>query len=154
MKTKKVDYCNACDSMPCDGTCKPQHRKEDPCIHGDYGMCDECYASLDNCQHNVIARTCTECKPQHTPTPWRVGAKASQCVYGADESPIFMVDSMEEHTRAQEKIDAAFIVRAVNSHEELLNALKDVCYAVNNWPESKAEVLKIAQSAIAKAEGR
>lgn len=46
--------------------------------------------------------------------------------------------------------NADFIVRAVNSYEELLEALRAVC----DTSEINSKAFKIAQQAVAKAEGR
>lgn len=50
---------------------------------------------------------------KHTPTPWKVGSDSS--IYG-DEGHYFVATT-------QKRSDAEFIVRAVNSHDDLLQAL-------------------------------
>ena len=61
----------------------------------------------------------------HTPTPWHLGVKeAHHCVYAAngdlicDASPFGKDDTT--------KTDAAFIVRACNSHDALVAALDEL----------------------------
>lgn len=53
---------------------------------------------------------------QHTPTPWTVSL--------ADGKAIGQTDSGDELVYANSREDAAFIVRAVNAHEELVAALR------------------------------
>ena len=66
-----------------------------------------------------------ETKPQHTPTPWKLDGNdivvdaqgMIACAYG------FIVNGKAIRT-PETFANAAFIVRAVNSHEALINALK------------------------------
>lgn len=89
----------------------------------------------------------------HTPTPWSTDGRS---VRGKDNERgngalLFEVDGYEG--------DAEFIVRAVNSHDELvaaLNLVLDVvaschrCWELSADDEEKAQV----EAALAKAEGR
>ena len=85
---------------------------EDPCIHGDLGMCNECYSD-----YKVVSP-----KGEHTPTPWNV-AKA-RVLQGREHWTIETKNGRNTPVSAiLKEEDAAFIVRAVNSHEELLEAL-------------------------------
>jgi hypothetical protein len=110
----------------------------------------------------------------HTPTPWRVvendGAyvKASYLarlrIETAPESgrdlclALVITDTSELNNRA----NADFIVRAVNSHDDLLEALKAVTETLASWTADHSfdctahidAVLAVANAAISKAEGR
>jgi hypothetical protein len=91
----------------------------------------------------------TKTKTTHTPTPW-----LSQ--YNGENWHITDGHSFVASLCGNSKIDAtnaAFIVRAVNSHESLVNAcgeLLGLCSS-NGINDSRMD---IARKAIAKAEGR
>ena len=62
-------------------------------------------------------------KIKHTPTPWRLGRNGTDyCVFFGDEK--FVADCEASDTD-EDRANAAFIVRAVNSHQALVDALKD-----------------------------
>lgn len=85
---------------------------------------------------------------EHTPTPWKT-VKARTYVHIQDERGNCVASCAYE----QAVTNAAFIVRAVNSHEELLRLLK-VCMGemlANGWSH---ESLEDVEQAIAKAEGK
>lgn len=56
---------------------------------------------------------------QHTPLPWHIGKSNPHVVYGADMTSINQCRTNE---------DAAFIVRAVNNHDALVNALRGLLH--------------------------
>lgn len=59
---------------------------------------------------------------EHTPTPWRVGSLAPQGIgVWARQGPINVQPAI-----AAGLDDAAFIVRAVNAHDALVEALADL----------------------------
>ena len=93
---------------------------------------------------NGCAPECEACIPSHTPTPWKVGEEYE--ILGPNEKVV----ATTYHNRPEVEANAAFIVRAVNAHEELLEALR---YVVDSG-ESYERVQEIAVQAIAKAEGR
>jgi hypothetical protein len=98
--------------------------------------------------------------PQHTLTPWR---QDGNTVRGIDAKGIDFL--MAEPER---KDDAAFILRAVNNHEELVRALKAVLFELESTTEWQIKNKRIsevmipqrlhdierAKQAIAKAEGK
>lgn len=114
---------------------------------------------------NQICSMCGEYKDQlckcpmsHTPTPWngdqftmpetiRIASIDGKSIAGLAQS-------------VKNKANAEFIVRAVNSHEELLEASQGLLNALQarlmrtgcNGPEESA--IKALKQAIAKAEGR
>lgn len=105
-------------------------------------------------------------KEAHTPTPWFIDAlRESRGV-----APKFTVCTLsgEEHTIAPtiDATDAAYIVKCVNAHEELVAALRALSEGINTAVDidddhcTRAEMRKhlfalqeIAEQALAKAEG-
>jgi len=70
---------------------------------------------------------------------------------------VALILKVGERTREDAKADAAFIVRAVNCHEELLQAAKDALEAMGFGPSNKKHLHDIEnqlEQAIAKAEGK
>lgn len=65
---------------------------------------------------------------KHTPTPWRLEDEhdfdRTYSVYAGD---LEIMTDMKYEESAPDKNDAAFIVHAVNLHDELVSALKLVC---------------------------
>lgn len=88
-------------------------------------------------------------KPQHTPTPWKI----EESYVGAR----YMVRSAhgDETAMTRYREDAAFIVRAVNCHEELVEALKGAVRAIEylSGTTKHGLIYEAAKQAIAKAEG-
>jgi hypothetical protein len=69
---------------------------------------------------------------KHTPTPWYVSLEDGMPILGANGARICDTDVCDAESElealvleTQQSIDAAFIVRACNAHEELLAAAKD-----------------------------
>lgn len=95
-------------------------------------------------------------KPSHTPTPWALNEPIkTEIVSGYGSTDIGVAQNLRE-------ADAAFIVRAVNSHEELVKALKDVLFVLKgqaehgNFLDSSERDISlegVVEQAIAKAEG-
>ncbi len=95
----------------------------------------------------------------HTPTPWKVAMPLGEGdiqilsvkvnAYGNFINAVvpFRVFSNEDVANAE------FIVRAVNSHEELLSAMKLATHHLYATDEN-AKAINILLEAIAKAEGR
>lgn len=110
----------------------------------------------------------------HTPTPWMI--RPDELQEGSfqirHETPFYRdnmlvasviartVDNIAEEHGGSQEANAAFIVQAVNSHEELLEAMKEF---VNAYPGNRVATLGNGQArqsydrfvkAIAKAEGK
>lgn len=82
-----------------------------------------------NCQMVTATGRGHECGksfPQHTPTPWK----------WANGQLVSMEGEIIAEKNDDGSPDAAYIVRAVNSHEELLSLMKDV----GNWLEVHLEL--------------
>ena len=67
-------------------------------------------------------------KATHTKTPWRIGRNgADYCVFAGDEKFIADCDRSDDMDGSPEDIaNAAFIVRAVNSHAALVATLENI----------------------------
>ena len=63
---------------------------------------------------------------KHTPLPWRVGRNSTDyCVFHGDEKFVADCDTSDDMEGTDEDIaNAAIIVRAVNSHAALVDAVK------------------------------
>lgn len=100
----------------------------------------------------------------HTPTPWKLGPTGDTVddANGLELLRMYEADGREEPTALPYRANAAFIVRACNSHEELLSALKRAREALKaneeitgTWELYQASPeMKAIHAAIAKAEGR
>ncbi len=83
-------------------------------------------------------------KPRHTPTPWTHNPEMSDSSISGPNGVV---------ARALHSWDAAFIVRAVNAHEELLEALKALRNRANQTCGA-TDLMEQINQAIAKAEGK
>jgi len=64
---------------------------------------------------------------QHTPTPWKVNRDEIDYVeIITNENPFFTVAKVTGGDMREARANAAFIVKAVNCHEELIKALNEV----------------------------
>lgn len=100
-----------------------------------------------------------EVSPTHTPTPWR--QSEINPMYVLDDARGEIIAECQPHyVDKKSKENAAFIVRAVNAHDELLAALKKIREMVQQCNASNAvavqEYLRSGNGAkaIAKAEGK
>lgn len=95
---------------------------------------------------------------KHTPTPWNIVTEKN---YSSIENYEEDVQICKIPLFGEGKADAEFIVRAVNSHEALAAALRDLTswfkYAKKHGYENARELnpvyLEQAQAALAKAKG-
>lgn len=96
---------------------------------------------------------------QHSKTPWRLtGEIDAIMVLSFDNKAVFYNEPHNEMSPSQE--DTEFIVTAVNSHEELLEACRAAFHALrsfqfgNSATELAEEIANVCEVAIKKAEGR
>lgn len=102
------------------------------------------------------------CKPAHTPTPWRIRKGSWECESGyqiaskADEDGFGNVIGY-----SRMETNAAFIVRAVNSHEELieaaqnaLNVLAGLAVGHLNSIKPDSRAILMLREVLAKTEGK
>lgn len=93
-------------------------------------------------------------KPNHTPLPWHVGMKPGPIIY---DSKGGQIADMRECMlpELEHGLNATFIVKACNSHYELLEALKELEELVTAHIGEEADIwCRSSRAAIAKAEGR
>ena len=97
-------------------------------------------------------------KPQHTPTPWHQVDNTGALVIDLNGNVMAHCAVQDELPMTERQANAAFIVRAVNSHEELIEALKEVtewlAASCTTSDGAQTEAIKQANSAIARAEGK
>ena len=104
----------------------------------------------------------------HTPTPWdytMVGQNEKQVLIRADKWMVLHGEACASATKEEAKNDAAFIVRAVNSHEALLKLAKLVSNTIEDAGDNEInggdlvdffthQLAPMAKRAIAQAEGK
>ncbi len=103
----------------------------------------------------------------HTPTPWHFeesslnGVPKGESFWLANDTEEgnttahLLLNKAGHKDDAQVRVDAAFIVRAVNAHEEMLEALKGAMMIVKALSsDNDTHFVKLAEQAIAKAEGK
>lgn len=64
---------------------------------------------------------------KHTPAPWHYGHVGTDALWigpGYNQTPVAHVDHDMEYARDNSRANAAFIVRAVNAHDDLVEALR------------------------------
>jgi hypothetical protein len=95
-------------------------------------------------------------KPTHTPTPWTTGLYDASVAFtqigvhvAVCKPDLSLLAVCGPARDEQSEADAAFLVRAVNAHEELVSLLKTMEYMAPN-----TELNNRIKKAIAKAEGR
>lgn len=94
----------------------------------------------------------------HTPTPW---AKSGSTIIDLETG--LTICEIEDMPAVRSELNAAFIVRAMNCHEELLESLKALAHIIRKGPDKlppavfkgvQKELLSQAEKVIAKAEGK
>ena len=102
---------------------------------------------------------------KHTPTPWKQGVNYPERIIGEHEIVAFVNHpELDGKPNDREQANAEFIVRACNSHDELLEACKALVqnlemewlpngYGQCDYPLSY-RIIKNAKDIIAKAEGK
>ncbi len=92
-------------------------------------------------------------KPQHTPTPWQI---EYQKIVDSQPSSGYNFNKIIAHPGHQDdwEANAKFIVRAVNSHEVLLNALKFVLNNIGGNFTDRHGLREIVSRAITQVEGK
>lgn len=116
-----------------------------------------------NCQYcNEVAPPfsckCYNKAVQHTPTPWEYVKTKSGYIVGTDKLIIARINPRPDND-VRSDLNAAFIVRAVNCHEEFLEVAERVLEALEDHdPESlnimDKAIINILKRATAKAKGK
>lgn len=150
-----------------------KHKKVFTCPETDdlTGTCRLCGYGLD---YHDSDYACLETKTAHTPTPWRLSLDGENIMASTSLHIAEVTHSLRHMKKEEMEANAEFIVLAVNSfdereaelkrlkdsHEALLEAVKDLRYAfyVENSPKKlKAAFMKHAErlkEIIAQAEGK
>jgi hypothetical protein len=81
-------------------------------------------------------------KPKHTPLPWRLGIKDSDCIIGKDDLIVAWSRFPQVREIESNIANAAYIVKAVNNHEALRDALETLMLYAENC-ESHPEYLQL-----------
>ena len=84
---------------------------------------------------------------QHTPTPWEAVTRGHSAIVRTVAGACKVAEARSREPLQVDEINAAFIVKAVNSHDDLLKALR-YCEAASNQPN----VFKHAAAAIKRVE--
>jgi len=112
-------------------------------------FCDKCgdgkrYSTSASFQKHID----THSKPQHTPTPWKHDKRGGDI---RNKEGMLIASGFRYE-------NAAFIARAVNAHEEMLNALKLALKTMYANPDANMDMITgcstTIKQAIAKAEGK
>lgn len=101
-------------------------------------------------------------KTAHTPTPWEIRDVPSRERFKITDSTGYTIAEMPSYPIIEkEEANAAYIVRAVNAHEALLEALEQ-CLTLDGATAERSHTMalkrlqainEIATAAIAKAKG-
>ncbi len=122
--------------------------------------CNEAFSGMSKGESRVCL--CAECEtnhPQtHTPTPWYLPNgedKNKFSTYRIAEEPGKSAAHLTNIALAGSLEDAAFIVRAVNSHEASLSTLRNVLvYLKGTSQNGNLGLIAEVEGAIAQAEGK
>lgn len=105
-------------------------------------------------------------EPQHTPTPWKLASWSPTLIVSESEGRhLANMNDVEVRHRGDKEpqtgsiANAAFIVRAVNSHEELIGMLKVyrnelMAKATTTGEKGYLNMYQLVDKAIAKAKGK
>jgi hypothetical protein len=93
----------------------------------------------------------TQTTPQHTPTPWKIAKYGHVITEGMTGLDSVCTSGLGMSHSEEAKANTVFIVKAVNSHEELLEACKQARKFVSEHKDGDTRYL---DSIIARAEGK
>lgn len=125
-----------------------KHTPTPVCMNCDRGVHTGCISAC--------ACTCQKHSPKHASIPWEVAHYEGCLLEGVNV--IRQVSSKKDICTLglpteEDEANGAFIVRAVNSHDELLHACKVALDAMTSDKADGMPVGQILEDAIAKAEG-
>lgn len=83
----------------------------------------------------------------HTPTPWHIDDRKQ---YGRDAKGKILFVTYDGD---EDEANAAFIVRAVNAHEDLIHAVENLLWKANQNQRLSNDDINMAAYALAKAKG-
>jgi hypothetical protein len=87
---------------------------------------------------------------KHTPTPWH---RAGDYIVSEDEIAVAEITNPCLASQTEDA-NAAFIVRAVNAHEALVRALRELIEAAEEDGRPDRPCVRVARAALALAEGK
>lgn len=102
-------------------------------------------ANCDYFQDGLCVCSCHKTE-QHTPTPWEFAHNDGFPGFRILQSGRMLYDHLATLQGTQAKADAAFIVRAVNSHEALLETLKKSYDPYGERPKWVQDVIDQAEA--------
>lgn len=114
------------------------------------------HTRVDDRPNSIDSPAAATNKLTHTPLPWRLGAFGVLIEAGDEAGRRFIAHCGTEPNSGDANVpNAAFIVRAVNCHADMLEALKAVqSQCAGHSDEFSCRVWLIADAAIRRAEGR
>lgn len=115
------------------------------------GKCICVMSDAEVLRANIDAVDGPRSQPTHTPTPWHVNYH--EIVAANHTRPCHMSTSLNMFAPGESEANAAFIVRAVNCHQELIDTLKDLAHYCHDQIDETGLQERVRQ-AIAKAEGK
>jgi hypothetical protein len=133
------------------------------------GMCGPCCTGEEDAagESSVVSRIDRKAPPaeKHTPLPWVIerGADNPLIVAHTEAGPLTVAEVLDDvyPYTAEQRANAELIVRAVNSHADLLTALEQIAESDGDCEQQKFRLTRfqasqVARAAIhkAKAEGR
>lgn len=138
-----VCFGNAINCVTCDGTGRYRRWGAPRCANNDgYPVYEGmfCYLCSKVNENNPSATPSSRSKAtgeldaEHSPLPWRVtveGAGCSECAkdgpgYGIRDANNNVVTVSEHDSQAPSEIDMELIIKSVNAHDALVEALKEV----------------------------
>lgn len=122
------------------------------------GTCEICYQDISGHDSDYHCLPTSYKKPAHTPTPWKLDGSSN--ILGTRDGDYHSVlgyfnSERAIQTREENKANAAYIVRAVNAHEGLVELLREFVTTLDvNKTSTLAEYSARVYKAIAQAEGR
>ena len=93
-------------------------------------------------------------QPTHTPTPWKT-MPLNPFIFSGDEPEELAVCRTDIKLPPERNdANAAYIVRAVNAHEELIATLKEVSKHATDLNKNDPWIMERIYKAISRAEGK
>lgn len=93
--------------------CEQKHEHEEHCYAKRKGRCQ---CGFEGCNDE---------KTRHTPTPWEQNGHFVESYGGPDVCEVGIKNEHGQHNNEEAEANAAFIVTAVNAHEELVKACQN-----------------------------
>lgn len=98
-------------------------------------------------------------EPKHTPGPWSIERHPAKGLFWIEDEvgesicDLYHREDTAFFLRKNSEANAKRIVKAVNCHDELLEALEELLRVYGGGPREDYQCMKDARAAIAKAKG-